>query len=97
MRGFSADWVIPSGPEAEPIAGGAVVFDEQGSVVAVGEGEALRGAHRAAAWSHERAILLPGLVNAHTHLELSALRGQTRSGGGCGAWRRGRIEACHTR
>lgn len=93
MRGFSADWIIPSGPEAVPIAGGAVVFDEHGTVIAVGEGDALRAEHREAAWSQERAILLPGLVNAHTHLELSSLRGQTRSGGGFGPWVRSMMEA----
>jgi cytosine/adenosine deaminase-related metal-dependent hydrolase len=93
MRGFSADWVIPSGPEAEPIADGAVVFDEHGTVVAVGQSAALRTLHGAATWSHERAVLLPGLVNAHTHLELSSLRGQTRSGAGFGPWLRSMMQA----
>jgi cytosine/adenosine deaminase-related metal-dependent hydrolase len=93
MRGFSADWVIPSGAEAVPIADGAVIFDDQGCVVAVGEGHALRASHAAASWSHEQAILMPGLVNAHTHLELSSLRGQTRSGGGFAPWALSMMEA----
>jgi cytosine/adenosine deaminase-related metal-dependent hydrolase len=34
----------------------------------------------------QRRLLMPGLVNAHVHLELSSLRGETRSGGGFGPW-----------
>jgi cytosine/adenosine deaminase-related metal-dependent hydrolase len=93
VRGFAADWVIPSGPDAPAIRDGAVVLDAAGTVLAIGEAAALRADHADAAWSQERAILLPGFVNAHTHLELSSLRGHTRSGGGFGPWVRSMMAA----
>jgi cytosine/adenosine deaminase-related metal-dependent hydrolase len=86
VRGIAASWLITGKPDEAPIAGGAVVLDARGVVLAVGAADDLRGSFPAARWSDERAILMPGLVNAHTHLELSALRGHTRSGGGFGPW-----------
>ena len=86
MRAFAASWVITGLPGEAPIRDGAVVLDELGRITAVGEAAGLRAAHPRAAWQTEQAILLPGLVNAHVHLELSALRGETRSGGGFGPW-----------
>jgi cytosine/adenosine deaminase-related metal-dependent hydrolase len=68
---FSADWVLPiSDP---PIGWGAVAIDDE-RIVAVGrhqgdEDEALG-----------RVAVLPGLVNAHTHLELSYLHERIPSG-----------------
>jgi cytosine/adenosine deaminase-related metal-dependent hydrolase len=66
---YHASWVLPvAGP---PIADGWVAVDS-GRVVAIG--------HRAAPADQARAVelgrvaVLPGLVNAHTHLELSYLR-----------------------
>jgi cytosine/adenosine deaminase-related metal-dependent hydrolase len=60
-----ARYVFPAtGP---PIAGGSVTIDA-GRIVAVGRGPA----HRATAEPGNLAIL-PGLVNAHTHLEFSCL------------------------
>lgn len=35
---------------------------------------------------HGPGLLIPALVNAHTHLELSALKGQVDTGQGFGAW-----------
>ena len=62
-----ADWVLPiAGP---PIAGGSVTVDD-GRVVSVQPGAA-DGARDLGC----RAVL-PALVNAHTHLELSYLRGR---------------------
>ncbi len=66
---WHARWVLPIvGP---PIANGAVVVD--GSTISwVGPSSEAQAA------VHEQlgnAILLPGLVNAHTHLELTGLRG----------------------
>ncbi|HEU5349285.1 MAG TPA: hypothetical protein VFU63_11805, partial [Ktedonobacterales bacterium] len=66
---YTARYVFPV--SAEPIADGAVVT-EDGQIVAVGAAADLRerypGAH--VIDLGERA-LLPGLVNAHTHLELT--------------------------
>ena len=70
---YTAQWVLPIA--TTPIANGAVLVD--GSQIAwVGAVDALPEQH-----AHDRrvdlgaAVLLPGLVNAHTHLELTAMRG----------------------
>ncbi|MET0340554.1 MAG: amidohydrolase family protein [Polyangiales bacterium] len=86
MRGLAAAWVITGLPGEAPIEGGAVVLDAESRVVAVGTEQALRAAHADARWERHEAVLTPGLVNAHVHLELSALRGETKSGGGFGPW-----------
>jgi cytosine/adenosine deaminase-related metal-dependent hydrolase len=63
---FSAAWVLPmSGP---PLAGGAVTIAD-GRIAAA-------GSDISGAIDLGRRALLPGLVNAHTHLELSHLRGR---------------------
>jgi len=62
-----ADWVLPiAGP---PIEGGSVTI-EDGRIVAV-ESTAPPDATNLG-----RRVLMPGLVNAHTHLELSYLQGR---------------------
>src|ERR1700712_3464435 len=86
MRAFAAPWLITGLPGMAPLRDGAVVLDERSRVVAVGASTSLRAQYPQASWSDENAILLPGLVNAHVHLELSRLRGETRSGGGFGPW-----------
>jgi len=63
----SADWILPIADE--PIGGGAVTLDH-GRVVSVG---ARDGSEDVALG---RVAVLPGLVNAHTHLELSYLHGR---------------------
>ena len=68
-----ARWVLPI--VAEPIEDGAVLV-EGGAIAAVGPISTLRAAHPAAPLRDlGRAILLPGLVNAHSHLDYTALRG----------------------
>ena len=64
MTELSADWVLPvDGP---PIEGGRVRF-EDGRLVEVGPGRAER--HFA------DAVIVPGFVNAHSHLEYSVYAG----------------------
>lgn len=93
LRGFEGAWLMSCAPGAQPIERGAVVFDAGQRVLRVGTAAALREEFPNASWSRERAILMPGLVNAHTHLELSALRGLTRSGGGFGPWVQSMMQA----
>lgn len=86
MRGIAASWVVTGDASAPPIEHGAVLLDAANKVVAVGPSERLRGEHPGVAWETKRAVLMPGLVNAHVHLELSALRGQVPGGKGFVPW-----------
>jgi cytosine/adenosine deaminase-related metal-dependent hydrolase len=64
---LSADWVLPvSGP---PIENGAVAF-EDGVIIAVGASAEIGSGEQ-----FEDAVILPGFVNAHSHLEYSAYAG----------------------
>ena len=70
-----AEWVVPV--SAAPLRNGAVLT-HRGRVIAAGPFAAVRRDSPAGArlTDHGRAALFPALVNAHTHLELSALRGK---------------------
>ncbi|HEX6307214.1 MAG TPA: amidohydrolase family protein [Longimicrobiales bacterium] len=70
---YTADWVLPV--TAPPIPGGAVLVDERGLIRAVGRRAEIEGGGGAATLDLGAAILLPGLVNVHTHPELTAMRG----------------------
>ena len=67
MTVISADWVLPV--EGVPVERGAVVIEE-GRVAAVGPADELgAGEHFA------EAAIVPGFVNAHTHLEYAVYAG----------------------
>src|SRR5436189_1382251 len=67
MKVLSADWVLPvDGP---PIEAGAVVL-EDGRIAAVGVAEDLGEGTR-----HDDAVIVPGFVNAHSHLEYAVYGG----------------------
>jgi cytosine/adenosine deaminase-related metal-dependent hydrolase len=84
MRAVHADVVVTG--DAAPIRDGAVVVDGEGVVVDVGRAADVLPLHAGASVERVRGVLVPGLVNAHTHLELSALRGQIRGGAGFVPW-----------
>lgn len=84
MRIISARWVVPV--ERPPIADGAVALDDDGTVRMVGTRAAVRSAYAGAPEERAEGVLLPGLVNAHCHLELSALADVVPGGGGFIAW-----------
>lgn len=67
-----AAWVLPIA--APPIRDGWVAVDN-GRIVAVG-GRADQPPGQALLNMHEAAVILPALVNAHTHLELSWMAGR---------------------
>ncbi len=62
--------------EGALVADGAVVVDEDGNVLDVGTRRTCFRARPARSSSAFAGLLMPGLVNAHTHLELSHLRGK---------------------
>jgi 5-methylthioadenosine/S-adenosylhomocysteine deaminase len=64
---LSADWVLPI--EGPPIEGGAVAV-EDGRIAAVGTADELGEGTR-----YEDAAIVPGLVNAHSHLEYAVYGG----------------------
>ena len=72
----TARWVLPV--SGEPIARGAVLVGAEGRIAAVGPDAAVPRPKGREDASLGAAALLPGLVNAHTHLELTALRGVVR-------------------
>ena len=67
MRVVSADWVVPV--EGPPIRSGSIRI-EDGRIAAVGSVGELGGGERFA-----DAIILPGFVNAHSHLEYAVYSG----------------------
>jgi 5-methylthioadenosine/S-adenosylhomocysteine deaminase len=67
VRILSADWVVPV--EGPPLRDGAVAL-EDGRVAAVGPAAELGEGER-----HDEAVILPGFVNAHSHLEYAVYNG----------------------
>jgi cytosine/adenosine deaminase-related metal-dependent hydrolase len=86
MRALHADAVV-TGDEAV-LVDGAVVLGDRGEIADVGPAAAVlpRSAGQGVAVERIRGVVLPGLVNAHTHLELSALRGEVPGGTGFVPW-----------
>jgi aminodeoxyfutalosine deaminase len=84
MRAVHADAIVTG--DAETLRDGAVIVDDAGTVVDVGPAATVLPRHAGAPVERVRGVLLPGLVNAHTHLELSALRGRVPGGAGFVPW-----------
>ena len=68
MQIYAASYLLPV--SAAPIAGGAIAV-ENGRIVAVGTLAELRAAYAAPVSEYPGCAIIPGLVNAHTHLELT--------------------------
>lgn len=69
-------WVLTMEPGAETIRDGAVVIGEDGAIAAVGDAAQLATEHPdAEVVGDGDGIVLPGFVNAHTHLTESLLTG----------------------
>src|SRR5204862_8215958 len=87
LRLVSAPAVVTMVPGGPPWLGdGAVAVDDDDTVRAVGPRAELRRRFADAAEERAQGALLPGLVNAHTHLELAGLAGAVPGGAGLPAW-----------
>ncbi|HVU51880.1 MAG TPA: amidohydrolase family protein [Polyangia bacterium] len=87
MRIVSAPAVVPMVPGGAPwLAEGAVALDDDDTVRAVGPRAELRRRFAEAPEVRAEGALLPGLVNAHAHLELSGLLDRAPGGAGFVAW-----------
>ncbi len=59
-----------------PLRDGALLIDARGRIAALGPEAAVPRPAEATVLEYPTAALLPGFINAHTHLELTGLRGQ---------------------
>lgn len=71
---YAAPWLLPI--EGPPVADGAVLVDAHGRIAAAGPAAQVPTPPDAYVERLHDAVLLPGLVNTHTHLELTGLAGQ---------------------
>ncbi len=81
-----ADGVITG--DSDAIRDGAVVVSREGVVIDVGRAGDVLARHAGAAIERVPGVVFPGLVNAHTHVELSVLRGRVAGGRGFLPWLR---------
>src|SRR5262245_58297206 len=88
---YRADFLFTG--EGPAIADGAVALGPGGVVVEAGPAAELLPRHAGAPCVRLSGLLAPGLINAHTHLELSHLRGRAPGGGGFFDWVEGMMRA----
>jgi membrane-bound lytic murein transglycosylase MltF len=73
MKILSAEWLLPI--SSEPILGGAIAITET-KIAAVGtKKELIKIFPEAKHENFGESVILPGFVNAHSHLEITAMRG----------------------
>jgi 5-methylthioadenosine/S-adenosylhomocysteine deaminase len=70
---YRAAWVVPVA--APPLREGALLVDREGRIAVVGPRESIEAPEEAEVVELREAALLPGLVNVHSHPELSVFRG----------------------
>ena len=71
---LTADWIVPV--MAPPVERGAVLIGPDGRIEAVGASSGVPAPPGVPTLAFAGAALMPGLVNAHTHLELTGLAGR---------------------
>jgi cytosine/adenosine deaminase-related metal-dependent hydrolase len=84
MRAVHADALVRG--DADILHDAAVIVDAHGEVADVGPAAEVLPRHAGLEVERVRGVVMPGLVNAHTHLELSALRGRAPGGAGFVPW-----------
>ena len=75
-RRLAARWLIPV--EGAPIEHGALLVGPDGRVQAVGPESTVPRPSDAVAEEFGDAVILPGLINTHTHLELTGFEGRVK-------------------
>jgi 5-methylthioadenosine/S-adenosylhomocysteine deaminase len=75
-RRLAAPWLIPV--EGAPIQHGALLIGPDGRVQAVGPDSSVPRPSDVVAEDFGDAVILPGLINTHTHLELTGFEGRLR-------------------
>jgi cytosine/adenosine deaminase-related metal-dependent hydrolase len=94
MRIVSAPAVVPMAPGGPPwLPDAAVALEDDDTVRAVGPRAEIRRRFADAPETRAEGALLPGLVNAHAHLELSGLLERVPGGAGFIAWLGGYLGA----
>jgi cytosine/adenosine deaminase-related metal-dependent hydrolase len=84
MQRLTARWIVPV--DQPPIAWGAIEIDGE-RICVVGPADSLKASRpNVPTVDLAEAIVLPGLVNAHTHLEFSNLARPIPAGNGFGDW-----------
>jgi len=68
VRIVSAEWVVPV--EGVPIENGAVAIADDGTIAAVGAAADIGHGER-----HDGCVIVPGFVNAHSHIEYAVYAG----------------------
>jgi cytosine/adenosine deaminase-related metal-dependent hydrolase len=84
VRLLSARWVVPI--DRPPIGDGALALADDGTVLAAGRRVEIRAEFPDAAEERAQGVLMPGLVNGHSHLELSGHTDAVPGGKGLFAW-----------
>lgn len=84
VRMFHVDHLLSG--DGPPIADAAIVVDEKNAIADVGPASEVLPRHAGAPSERVAGVVFPGLVNAHTHVELSAMRGKVTGGRGFVAW-----------
>lgn len=82
-RVYGADWILPI--DAPPIRNGWVEV-EDGRILAVGTEPRTKNREPRTTNHEQRTVVLPALVNAHTHLELSWMEGLVPPGDAMPSW-----------
>jgi cytosine/adenosine deaminase-related metal-dependent hydrolase len=75
-RRLAARWLIPV--EGAPIEHGALLVGPDGRVQGVGPDSGVPRSSEVMAEDFGDAVILPGLINTHTHLELTGFEGRVR-------------------
>jgi aminodeoxyfutalosine deaminase len=83
-RVVHADAIVPG--DDHFLRDGALVLDADGTILDLGPLSDILPRHRGAAVERVHGVVLPGLVNAHAHIELSLLRGKVAGGAGFVPW-----------